>query len=164
MLQNSNKISHVILEYFCFLQILFCGSILTEPGLCSRNSFSLVAEGGGYSSGGAQASPVASRAYVLLTCCLRAAYVLLTCSCRARALGLAGFSSCSMRVSSCGSAALPGLCCSAVCGIFLDQGTNLCLLHWQVGSLPLSHQGSPRNVFLDPTCKFILVIFLPLLL
>ena len=30
-------------------------------------------------------------------------------------------------------------------GIFLIQGWNclLCLLHWQVDSLPLSHQGSP---------------------
>ena len=31
-------------------------------------------------------------------------------------------------------------------GIFLTQGSNpslLCLLHWQVDSLPLSHQGSP---------------------
>ena len=25
-------------------------------------------------------------------------------------------------------------------GIFLTQGSNLCLLHWQVDSLPLSHQ------------------------
>ena len=24
-------------------------------------------------------------------------------------------------------------------GIFLDQGSNLCLLHWQADSLPLSH-------------------------
>ena len=24
------------------------------------------------------------------------------------------------------------------CGIFLGQGANLCLLHWQVDSLPLS--------------------------
>ena len=30
------------------------------------------------------------------------------------------------------------------CGIFLDQGGILCLLHWQVDSLPLSHQGSPH--------------------
>ena len=30
------------------------------------------------------------------------------------------------------------------CGIFLDQGLNLSLLHWQKGSLPLSHQGSPN--------------------
>ena len=27
-------------------------------------------------------------------------------------------------------------------GIFLNQGSNLCLLHWQVDSLPLSHQFS----------------------
>ena len=29
-------------------------------------------------------------------------------------------------------------------GIFLTQGLNLRLLHWQVGSLPLSHQKSRR--------------------
>ena len=29
-------------------------------------------------------------------------------------------------------------------GIFLAQGSNPCFLHWQVDSLPLSHQGSPR--------------------
>ena len=29
------------------------------------------------------------------------------------------------------------------CGIFQGQGSNLCLLHWQADSLPLSHQGSP---------------------
>ena len=33
------------------------------------------------------------------------------------------------------------------CGIFLDQGFNLCLLHWQTASLPLSHQGSPCCLF-----------------
>ena len=36
-----------------------------------------------------------------------------------------------------------GLCCSTTCGIFLDQGLNPCLLHWQVGSLPLSHREAP---------------------
>ena len=35
------------------------------------------------------------------------------------------------------------LSCSTACGIFLDQGSNLCLLHWQMDLLPLSHQGSP---------------------
>ena len=35
-----------------------------------------------------------------------------------------------------------GLSCSEACGIFMDQGLNPCLLHWQVGSLPLSHRGS----------------------
>ena len=33
---------------------------------------------------------------------------------------------------------------SAVCGIFLDQGSNLCPLHQQVDSQPLDHQGSPE--------------------
>ena len=32
-----------------------------------------------------------------------------------------------------------GLSCSWACGIFLDQGSNPCLLHWQMDSLPLSH-------------------------
>ena len=30
-------------------------------------------------------------------------------------------------------------------GIFPTQGLNLCLLHWRVDSLPLSHLGSPRK-------------------
>ena len=37
-----------------------------------------------------------------------------------------------------------GLRCPMACGIFLDQGSNLCLLHWQADSLPLSLLGSPR--------------------
>ena len=36
-----------------------------------------------------------------------------------------------------------GFSCYAACGIFPDQGWNSCLLHWQVGSLPLSYQVSP---------------------
>ena len=36
------------------------------------------------------------------------------------------------------------LSCSRACGIFPDQGSNLCLLPWQLDSLPLSHQGSPE--------------------
>ena len=30
-------------------------------------------------------------------------------------------------------------------GVFPTQGSNLGLLHWQAGSLPLSHQGSPKE-------------------
>ena len=37
---------------------------------------------------------------------------------------------------------------SVACGIFPDQGPDLCLLHWQVDSLPLSHQGSTTYSFL----------------
>ena len=58
--------------------------------------------------------------------------------CRARALGL-------QQVQLVGSVVVaPGLSSSMACGIFLDQGSNPCLLHWQVYSLPLSHQGSPH--------------------
>ena len=40
------------------------------------------------------------------------------------------------------------LSCSVTCGIFLDHGSNPCLLIWQVDSLPMSHQGSPsKNIF-----------------
>ena len=35
--------------------------------------------------------------------------------------------------------------CSTACGIFPDQGSNLCPLHWQVDSKPLRHQGSPDH-------------------
>ena len=40
-----------------------------------------------------------------------------------------------------------GLSCSVSCRILPDQGSNLCLLHWQSDSLPLSHQGSLRTHF-----------------
>ena len=49
-------------------------------------------------------------------------------------------------LSSCGSWALAHkLSYSKACGILLDQGLNLCLLHWQADSLLLSHQGSPHK-------------------
>ena len=57
------------------------------------------------------------------------------CSLVAVLLGSSGFSS----------------SCSEACGIFLDQGLNPCPLHWQVDSLPLSHQGSLLFELLDTT-------------
>ena len=59
------------------------------------------------------------------------------------------------RSSNCGSWALElssvvvqhRLNCSKACGIFLDQGSNLCLLFWQADSLPPSHQGSLTGIF-----------------
>ena len=42
--------------------------------------------------------------------------------------------------------------CSVTCGIFPDQGSNPCPLHWQAASQPLRHQGSPLVFF--ETCKF----------
>ena len=42
-----------------------------------------------------------------------------------------------------------GPSCSAACGIFPDQGSNPCPLHWQADSQPLHHQGSPKILFLS---------------
>ena len=41
-----------------------------------------------------------------------------------------------------------GLSCSMVCGIFLGQGSNPCLLHWQADFffLTTEHQASPWYV------------------
>ena len=47
--------------------------------------------------------------------------------------------------------------CSAACGIFPDQGSNPCPLHWQADSQPLRHQGSPHEYILDHlriTCRY----------
>ena len=58
-----------------------------------------------------------------------------------------GLTSCSSqvlehRLSSCGT----GLSCHMASGIFLDQGSNPCLLRWQVDSLP----GKPSANILAP--------------
>ena len=42
---------------------------------------------------------------------------------------------------------------SAACGIFPDQGSNPCPLHWQADSQPLRHQGSPLIDFFCHTKK-----------
>ena len=42
-----------------------------------------------------------------------------------------------------------GSSCSAACGIFPDQGSNPCPLHWQADSQPLRHQGSPGRWILN---------------
>ena len=49
------------------------------------------------------------------------------------------------------------LSCSVACGIFRDQGSNPCLLHSQVDSLPLSYQGS--SLFLKKE-KFLYAILI----
>ena len=75
----------------------------------------------------------------------------------AEACGLGGCGSPALEhvLNGCGSPALEHvlsscggrLSCSEACGIFLDQGLNSCLLHYQADSLSLSHQGSPINPF-----------------
>ena len=41
-----------------------------------------------------------------------------------------------------------GPSCSVARGIFPDQGSNPCPLHWQADSQPLRHQGSPDKLHL----------------
>ena len=42
--------------------------------------------------------------------------------------------------------------CSVSCGIFPDQGSNPCPLHWQADSQPPCHQGSPSlSYFRSPS-------------
>ena len=86
--------------------------------------------------------------------------------CGAWALGCVGFRNCSARAqqlrlpaSSAGSVVVEHLLsCFAACGIFLDQESNTCLLHWQVYSLPLSHWGSPLNLFLASELLYFLAL------
>ena len=61
------------------------------------------------------------------------------------ACGLSSYGSQALEngLSNCGSWAF-----FEVYGIFADQGSNLCLPHWQADSLPLSHEGSPYKNFL----------------
>ena len=40
-----------------------------------------------------------------------------------------------------------GPSCSVAYGIFPDQGSNPCPLHWQADSQPLRHQGSPNPTY-----------------
>ena len=64
-------------------------------------------------------------------------------SCGARVSGVRTLGVVVPRLQSTSSAiVVPGPSCPAACGIFLDQGSNPCLQHWQADSLPLSHQGS----------------------
>ena len=67
--------------------------------------------------------------------------------CGARALVCPGFSSCGTW-SPASMVLVQPLRCPTACGIFPDQGSNLCLLHREVGSYPLSHQGSPPLLLL----------------
>ena len=50
-------------------------------------------------------------------------------------------------LESSGSVAVThGLSCSTAWGIFLDQGSNPCLLHWQVDSYPRNNPGRLRII------------------
>ena len=72
----------------------------------------------------------------------------------ARGLSVCGF----LGSSRTGSVAVAhGLSQSLACGIFPDQESHPCLPHWQVDSLPLSHQGSPGYPYYTSFFQFILL-------
>ena len=54
-----------------------------------------------------------------------------------------------------------GPSCSTACGIFPDQGSNPCPLHWQADSQPLRHQGSPTHMFCVKQLACIISLNLP---
>ena len=54
-----------------------------------------------------------------------------------------------------------GPSCSTACGIFPDQGSNPCPLHWQADSQPLRHQGSPWIKFFNAFPYHITVLEIP---
>ena len=99
--------------YFYFLNYLFIFGCVGSLFLCE--GFSLVAASGGHSSS-------------------RCAGLSLSWPLLLRSTG-------SRRAGSVVVA--HGLSCSASCGIFPDQGSNPCPLHWQADSQPLCHQESP---------------------
>ena len=70
---------------------------------------------------------------------------------KAQALGVQALVVAAQRLSSCGSrpqstgSVAHGLSCPVACGIFLDQGSNPCPLHWRAYSYLLDHQGSQKK-------------------
>ena len=70
-----------------------------------------------------------------LRCCARASHCGGFSCCGAQALGTWASVAVARRLWSSGSVVVVhGLSCSAACGIFLDQGSNQCPLHWQADS------------------------------
>ena len=51
---------------------------------------------------------------------------------------------------------------SAACGIFPDQGSNPCPLHWQADSQPLRHQVSPYHYILMILFIYLLFVLIHL--
>ena len=132
-----------------FLKIFFIDLFLAMLGLHCCMRFSVVATSGGYS--------------------LVAVHKRLTCglsSCRAWVPGHEGLSSCGtwaqyLQFPDSRAQAQQlwhtDLVASLACGLFLNQKSNPCLLHWQVDSLPLSHQGRPPVHFLIGLFSFFIL-------
>ena len=78
--------------------------------------------------------------------------------CRSPALEHVGFSSCGSQALSAGSVVVHEHSCPAACGIFQDQGSNLCPLHWGGRFLTTGPPGKSQKlltVFLgEPTSQY----------
>ena len=68
----------------------------------------------------------------LLFVVVRELLIAVASRCRAWALEHTGFSSCGTWAPE--TVVAHGLSCSAACGVFPDQGSNPCPLHWQADS------------------------------
>ena len=103
-------------------------------GLCFAAGFSLLATSGGYSVLGVSGL-LAAVASLVVEPGLRA--------CGFQQLWHVGSVVAAPRLLSIDSIIVAhGLSSCSASGIFLDQGSSPCLLHWQVDSLPPSHRGS----------------------
>ena len=95
-------------------------------------------------------SPSCSEQGLLSGCAVRASHGCDFSCCGAQALGKRPSVVVACGLQSTGSVVVAnGLSCPESCGVFLDQGLNLCLLYWRADSLPLSHQGSPDQQILE---------------
>ena len=128
------KSLHLSEPSFLFLKIVYLFLAMLHLH-CHKGFFSSCSESGLLSSFGALAS-----------------------HCRAQTLDMQASVAAARGLSSYGSQGSTGSIVvahefgrSMACGIFLHQGLDSCLLHWQVGSLPLSHQGRPAFLSLSVT-------------
>ena len=121
---------HIFLMFFSFFLLKhFIYLLLAALGLRCCVGFPLVAPSGGY----------------FLSCSVQASHWGGFSCCWVRALGHAGFSTVLPGLQGTGSTAVAHrLSCSVACGIFLDQGSNPRLPHWQAGSLSLTPEGRPQ--------------------
>ena len=123
-------------KFICFLNFWLCWVFVAARGL------SLIVLSRGYSS--LRCAGFSLRWLLLFRNTGSRRVSFSSCGTRAQQFWLVGSVVVARGLQSTGSVVVAhGLSCSAACGIFPDQGSNPCPLHWQADSQPLQHQGSP---------------------
>ena len=126
------------LPFLKFKKCIYLFLILAELGVhCWVQAFSSCSRQGLFSSCAAQASCSGG-----FSCCMPWAPEQVgfsSCGNWAQQFQHTGSVVVACGLSTCGT----WLSCSLACGIFQEQGSNLCPLYWQADSQPLDHQGSP---------------------